>query len=688
MKAGFIIPDKLEPWDSVHQGIGYVAAYAEKEGLLDEWGVFRTHGASHEALAAFLKMEWDLIGLTLTRNTVFEAKVITSLVKKTGPAKIVVGGSEVTTIREQIFNQMPQIDYAVIGEGEKTFAELVSYLKHGGGHEPDIPGLGFRKKDGTLCINPPRAFEMNLENFPYPDRKKFLYDYPIHSLIGTRGCPFHCTFCNSSDNWGHRYRERRPKAISEEIQTIIGNDGSKKIFAFNDDMFNLKRAWVREVCRELKHLGVSWWVRGLRSSLMTEEIADLMAGSGCVGVGCGIESASNEALRAMKKAASIEDMMRGVKYLRDRNIHVVGQFIIGNQADTLETVKASIACAHQFSEATFGIAYPIRETYLDRYVREHDLMLREPYPVTFDGKIIDWIIFDTPHFPVEERLKGINLAIENRFYHNIDYNRPGFDQSQKAVIAIHDAPREKPDPCHTGWWSIQEETAPSLFMLVRNGEKATLFQTRRDDGRRPLLRKIDIEKTADHFYAGPVENYPPEKNGEKTAFRGSFEGLAHLRFSGPETGELIFLTETGQQAITIKRCFRRDPSPEASEKTGLWSERDGKGPIFLVEIAESRLIGALVFIQDDGELSSIATECPFLKEQEKYQVVFSGCPDDVGGNEGLAAMPGKEAGLGEGSLFFRDGSLEVAFRGDCFVFRKEPIGVIKSPTLNPICPDF
>ncbi len=174
-----------------------------------------------------------------------------------------------------------------------------------------------------------------------------------------------------------------------------------------------------DVCRELNPLNVSWWIRGLKADLITEEIADSLVESGCFGAACGIESANNNALKSMRKATTIEKIMKGVELLQSRGISVSGQFIIGNHGDTLETVKESIECARRFSEATFGIAYPIFHTFLYDYVKKNNYLLPEPVPIKYKGNIIDLIVFDTPHFPVEERLKAAELAIEAKVYHGL-----------------------------------------------------------------------------------------------------------------------------------------------------------------------------------------------------------------------------------------------------------------------------
>ena len=420
MRVAFIIPDKKMPWDSIHQGIGYLAAYVKKNFPLHECAVFRTYNTSETELMAFLEQKWDVIGLTLTNPVIDEVASIAEITKSIAPTKIVVGGAEVTTLEKEILAKIPLIDYGVIGEGELTFYELLTCLKNNG-DIAKVRGLIYRDEDNYICKNSPREFVKNLDLLPYPDRTLFQYPYNYHSMIGTRGCPFKCTFCNSAANWQYKYRRRSPSTIAEEIKYILDIYGREKYFTFNDDVFNLKKDWVVAVCKELEPLSISWWIRGLRADLITEVIADSLAASGCFGVACGVESANNNALKAMNKATTIEKIMQGVEILKARGISVLGQFIIGNHGDTLATVQESIERARHFSEATFGIAYPIPHTFLYDYIKINNYFLPEPVPIKYKDQIIDWILFDTPHFNVEERLKAVELAIEAKVYHNISY---------------------------------------------------------------------------------------------------------------------------------------------------------------------------------------------------------------------------------------------------------------------------
>jgi radical SAM superfamily enzyme YgiQ (UPF0313 family) len=421
MRLGFIVPDRAEPWDSVHQGIGYVAAFAVQELPIDEVAVFRTYQRSPQDLTAFLERGWDVLGLTLTAVTVDECAAIAREAKALAkPPRIVLGGAHVTSEEEHIFVEVPLADYAVVGEGELTYVELLRAIR-GDVKFADVLGLVYRDDAGVVRKNAERPWEQDLERFPAPDRSLFQYHYNFHSIIGTRGCPFACTFCNSSANWGRRYRVRSPKAIADEIRAVQAKYGNEKYFAFNDDIFNVKKQWVLEVCEEIRKTGARWWIRGLKAELVDEEMVDAFARSNCIGGACGVESADNRVLKTIQKGTTIERLMNGVDLLYSRNLCLIGQFMIGNMGDTLETVTNSIELSKRFKEKTFGIAYPIPHTTLFDYVHKFGLMVDPPVPITHEGRVIDWIKFATPEFTVEERLEAVRRALQAQVYHNVDY---------------------------------------------------------------------------------------------------------------------------------------------------------------------------------------------------------------------------------------------------------------------------
>jgi anaerobic magnesium-protoporphyrin IX monomethyl ester cyclase len=432
MRVAFIIPDKTATkefadtlfdyqCEAVHQGIGYIAAYAKSKALINECITVRTSDMTKEELTSFLEQGWDVIGITLTIFALQEAADLCSLIKQKSCAKIVLGGPEVTTIKEDIFKSCGAADYAIYGEGEITFSELLDCLKNKGSFQK-IKGLIYQNELGEPIKNGARSFIDNLSIFSYPDRTIFKYHCSYHSIIGTRGCPYRCNFCNSSQCWGYRHRLRDPKSIYDELKYILTlyNDG--KLVIFDDDSFNINENWVKSICRLIKHLKVSWRVRGIRAGLITEEVADSLAEAGCIGVSCGVESANNDSLRAMHKGSTIEEILRGVAILQKRGIPVVGNFMIGNIGDTLDAVQESVRHASLFSQADFRITYPMPYTDLYNYLEANNLFLSEPILIKYGKSIIGRIIFETPGFSIQDRIKAINIALDKKLLHNVEYN--------------------------------------------------------------------------------------------------------------------------------------------------------------------------------------------------------------------------------------------------------------------------
>lgn len=128
---------------------------------------------------------------------------------------------------------LPDGHVVVSGEGEVTFAEVLSRLADGWepGGSPDlsvltgVAGVSFRHPDGTLVVNPPRTSHTELEDFPSPLLSGEFDLVPLDVIrrvsvpVETvRGCPFGCTFCD----WGQATMTRIRKFPLERIFGDLG----------------------------------------------------------------------------------------------------------------------------------------------------------------------------------------------------------------------------------------------------------------------------------------------------------------------------------------------------------------------------------------------------------------------------------------------------------------------------------
>jgi len=184
--------------------------------------------------------------------------------------------------------------------------------------------------------------------------------------------------------------------------------------SINDDMFNMRRDRTLALMKIFKSYPFRYFPRGMRADRLDAETAKAMREAGVVGTSIGIESADNESLRLMCKGETIEEIERGIRHLRDNGIGIVGQFIIGNIGDTLETVKKTIdfALRHRFEDVNMSCAIPFPGTALREYVLRNNLMLDQPHH--FDRRIDGGntvIYFETPSFPLADRIMAVELAV-------------------------------------------------------------------------------------------------------------------------------------------------------------------------------------------------------------------------------------------------------------------------------------
>jgi radical SAM superfamily enzyme YgiQ (UPF0313 family) len=309
-----------------------------------------------------------------------------------------------------------QIDMGVIGEGEQTCYEILC------GRDPaNIRGVVYRD-NGLVVKNESRQFFESLSNLPLPLRDVYLKDeWNIHSILTSRGCPYRCHFCSSSRIWGSRIRFRPIEQVDQELQWIYDNGDHSLLVVINDDMFNLKRDRTLALMRILRKYPSSYYARGVRADRIDAEIAGEMKASGITGCGVGIESADNESLHMMQKNETIEDIERGLRYLRANGILVCGQFMIGNIGDTLETVRKSVEFAKKLDSARFYSACLYPGTPLTEYVLANNYALDKPDFVTDDSPSTG-VYFETPAFPLADRIKAIKLAYDAGFIHRFPPN--------------------------------------------------------------------------------------------------------------------------------------------------------------------------------------------------------------------------------------------------------------------------
>jgi len=345
-------------------GLGYIAAVLKKEGYdLDYLNLNHHYGTVEELIKNKLdraKYDFVLSGHMGIGYLMIE-KIINSVNSHPSKPKIVIGGPLITS-EPALMAENLRFSFGVVGEGERTIIELLTCLEKGK-DVSKVDGLVYRDKDGKIVITKKREVIKNLDSLPFPDfealgleeQLKHLtsgeaffnyFDHPrVYHILGSRGCPFQCTFCYHSLG-DYTYRVRSVKNIIAEIRYAIKRFKINGVH-LNDDMFSYDPKRVKEFCKEIQKVikETPWefkWDCSLSVNKADEEMMKLMKESGCDMIGWGLESYSPTILKSMRKPITPEQIAEAVRLSMKYQIVNNGNFIFGDIAETRETAKETM----------------------------------------------------------------------------------------------------------------------------------------------------------------------------------------------------------------------------------------------------------------------------------------------------------------------------------------------------------
>jgi len=187
----------------------------------------------------------DIIGISILHGNRWGGIDIARLAKSLFPqATVVFGGIGTTGLWELLLHRIPEIDYAIIGEGESAFLDLIQCLERKTFEEiPNIPGIAGRV-DGIPAATPPIRAIPELDQLPDPARY-----FTFQHVVSSRGCPGNCSFCGSPRYWGRRVHFHSVQYFVDQLERLYRKGVS--FFYVSDDTFTLRSERVVAICREI-----------------------------------------------------------------------------------------------------------------------------------------------------------------------------------------------------------------------------------------------------------------------------------------------------------------------------------------------------------------------------------------------------------------------------------------------------
>lgn len=263
--------------------------------------------------------EPDVIGFSCYIWNIEETIKVVNMLRKVRPEiRIVLGGPEVSYDTKEWMEQLSDVDFIVMGEGEETLLHLLREIE-GEGKYHFVFGMAYRNKQGEVVINPPRP-KLDLNEIPSPHR--FAEDIPnlgkrVVYFETSRGCPFSCQFCLSSIEVGVRYFDiERTKA---DILYLI--DNGAKLIKFVDRTFNIKRDYAMEMFKFLieNHRGCVFQFE-ITADIMRPEVLDYLAENAPPGVfrfEIGVQSTNDPTNELVKRRQNFTKLTRTVTKVKE-----------------------------------------------------------------------------------------------------------------------------------------------------------------------------------------------------------------------------------------------------------------------------------------------------------------------------------------------------------------------------------
>jgi anaerobic magnesium-protoporphyrin IX monomethyl ester cyclase len=361
MNLLFVVPRFADPGQFYQYPIGLASVYAfiKRNGVsVSCLNLCHERGTTQELLEReFANRPVDIVctggmstGWLLIKDILESAKRIS------GDIITVVGGPIVTADPNLALEQLP-IDYGVIGEGEYTLQELLEILKKS--EQPDsVRGLAFRNSEGRVVVTEKRGEIKDLNTLPIPELDdfgfretlgnfKYAQQLPIvesfdevrfAEIIGSRSCPFSCTFCYHP--LGNKYRQRSLDHLFSEIDYLHHNFGVNLI-GFSDDLFSTDQKRLLALAERIKPYKIKWYAC-FRVNDVRSEVMEQLAASGLIFAAFGIESMNDEVLKSMKKLTTSANIVKALDICHQAGVGCGGNIILGDIADTAETVNESI----------------------------------------------------------------------------------------------------------------------------------------------------------------------------------------------------------------------------------------------------------------------------------------------------------------------------------------------------------
>jgi anaerobic magnesium-protoporphyrin IX monomethyl ester cyclase len=261
--------------------------------------------------------EFDAIGISVMTPQRHEADALACQINQNHPdALVIAGGPHVKHYLNDMLTTQ-DYDHLVPHDGELALLNIM---------------LG-----GQPRVVEHRMSRQQIEDAPRPDRTSIealnllcKYSYKLNgrwatTMMTARGCPMACKFCEDANT---QTRSSSIGNIEAQLDDIKRQQyGGVYIF---DDLFAIAVPKVKPIADALKARDLIYRCNGQANIFArSEDLAKLLADTGCVEIAFGHESGSQRILDRVDKRTTVEQNYLSVEYAKKHGIRVKSFLMLG-----------------------------------------------------------------------------------------------------------------------------------------------------------------------------------------------------------------------------------------------------------------------------------------------------------------------------------------------------------------------
>jgi radical SAM superfamily enzyme YgiQ (UPF0313 family) len=343
-------------------------------------------------------------------NRELVVKLISDLKKARPECTVIVGGPEVSY--EDSENEFYSIgaDFVIKGEGEEKFPLLLKALEE----QNRIQAKEVLENAGA-CTK--RGYTS-----PYVDAYLERIKGRIAYIESSRGCPYRCSYCLSSESTGLEYYPF--EMIKEDIEKLVS--AKARVIKFVDRSFNVNEEHslkIWDFIREFENERVTFHFEINPDILTKRQIDSLLSMPvGLVQLEAGIQSVNPKTLKEVSRVMKVQTAVENLKTLMSKgNLHIHVDLIAGLPYEDMDSFRESFNTIYQIGahHLQLGFLKLLHGTRIRREADLHGYKYRDypPYEVIENKYITSAEILE---------IKGIEEALDRtlnsgRFTHTLKY---------------------------------------------------------------------------------------------------------------------------------------------------------------------------------------------------------------------------------------------------------------------------